>query len=174
MYGNTKCFKWWFIKGITNYQKLLEEKTAQLIAMTREEEIIQKIVPLGIEGGLVIADCGSNKGRFYLTPNQMVSMEGSLKGYWLADASTGNRNTPLILGTYVALEDNRAVMLPKGEVKLFGKPSGFNATVVTRSVEAIIPIGDGYCIAYEEGGCIIVGDREVNETEIDILMKRMS
>lgn len=176
-YGNRfKFFKWWYVKGVANYGKLLKEETANLVAMTMDgEEIVQKVVTLSIEeDGLVVADCGPTKGRFYLTPNQMVSREDSLKDFWVVDR-TWHYDTDDIRGTYTSLEAGKAVMLPAG-MTLFGKPiQGSPATVHSLHVSAIIPIGNEQYIAWEKdrNNCTIVGDRETNETEIRILMKTM-
>lgn len=177
MGDKNKFFKWWYAKEVSNYGKLLKEKTANIIGMTRdEEELIQKTVPLSIEeDGIIIADCGP-EGKYYLTPNQMVSLEGSLKNFWLVDAMSQQWNTPNILGTYAAIENNKAVMLEKG-VRLFGKlKHGTMQTFTSCPVNAIIPIGEGNYIAWDKArnNCIIIGDRETNEVEIKILMETVS
>jgi hypothetical protein len=180
MYGNNyKFFKWWYAKDIANYGALLKEKTANLIAMTMdEEEVVQKVVTLSIEeDGLAVADCGPSKGRFYLTPNQMVSRESSLRNFWLVD-NTSHYNTNDILGDYTTIEAGKAVMLPKG-TRLFGKPAQealASATVRSLLVSAIFPIGEGKYIAWERERniCTLIGDRETSEAEIKVLMKNMN
>lgn len=176
MCGNKyKYFKWWYAKNIQNYGQLLEKTTADLTAMTDNDEIIQKHVSLSIEeGNIVVANCGPENGRFYLMPNQIVTQEGSLKDFWLVDILSRSWNTPDILGTYVALEDDKAVMLPEKGTRLFGKPRhGKLQTFTSYPVSAIIPIGEGRFIAWDKAknDCIIIGDRETNETEIKILME---
>lgn len=177
-FGNRfKFFKWWYAKDVANYGTLLKEKTANLVAMTMDGEIIQKIVTLSIEeDGIAVADCGPSKGRFYLIPNQMVSREDSLKDFWITDR-TKHYDTDDIRGTYTALEAGKAVMLPEG-TRLFGKPAFeaiASATVRSLNVNAIIPIGEEKYIAWEEdwNNCVIISDREANETEISTLMQRM-
>lgn len=175
MQQSFKFFKWWFIKDIIDYRKLLEEKTATLIAMTGEEELIQKVVPLEIaEDGIVVADLGPVTGKYYLTPNQMVSRETQLKRFWLTD-TRGNLDTPLILGTISAIEDGRTVMLPKNELRLYGTPIRKNVTCANYPISAIIPLGDGQYLIWEERNiATLVNDRETNETFIKIMMKRVS
>lgn len=171
-----KTFKWWYAKNIQNYGQLLEKQTAILTAMIDDDIIVQKVVSLCKENNLITADCGP-MGLFYLMPNQMVSSEGSLKKFWLASTMTQSWNTPNILGAYITMEDNKAVMLPEKEVRLFGKPKhGYLETFVSYPVSAIIPIGEGNYIAWDKArnNCILIGDRETNEAEIKVLMEKTS
>lgn len=177
MGDKNKFFKWWYAKEVSNYGKLLKEQTATIIGLTSdEEELIQKTVPIHIEeDGIAVADYGPEKGKYYLSPTQMVSKEGALKNFWLVDIRSQKWDTANIIGTYTALENDKAVMFQEKEVRLFGKSEHEPlATFGSYPVSAIFPIGEGNYIAWDRARntCILIGDRETNETEIKILMEK--
>lgn len=173
---NGNIFRWWYVKDIASYNDLLGEKTANIVAMTRDGKIVRKVAPLSVDSAqLVIADCGL-EGKFYLTPNQWVSPQrtGTISKYWLIEQNSQKPNTPSVMGIYTTIDDGMAVMLPKG-VELFGNPTTVNSTLIHRVVDAIVPIGDEKCIAYSEEGstCTFIGDRETDENVIKIYLDRI-
>lgn len=174
--NNGNIFKWWYAKDVITYKELLEGKTAHIIAMTRDGKVVRKMAPLTVENKeLAVADCGL-EGRFYLTPNQWVSPQKTetITKYWLIEQESQDPNTPTILGIYTSIDDNMAVMLPKG-VELFGNSSSASSTLVHSLVDAIVPVGDEKCIAYSGEGntCTFIGDRETDENAIKICLDRI-
>ena len=168
--GNKK-FKWWYAEEALSYKELLEAKTAAITAMTQDEEIVRQTVPLDQNQGLVMVKLGA-KGTYYLTPNQQITLHTeNLKDFWLVQ----NRccwETPVINGIVNAIEDGKALKLPEG-IELFGKPTERSTTLKSFQVKAIVPIGDGKYIAWEDGNrCAVVGPRETDDTAIAILMRR--
>ena len=173
---NSNIFKWWYAKGITTYQKLSEEKTAEIIAMTMDRRVIRKMAPLHVDSNqIVVADCGT-EGRFYLTPNQWISPHKTEKisKYWLMEQDSKKTDTPSILGIYTSIDSGMAVILPKG-VEIFGVPTATDSTLVHNLVDAIVPVGDGEFIAFDESrnACSFIGDRETDEDAIKIYLDRI-
>lgn len=170
-----KVFKWWYVYEFNHYTDLLGAKQATIIAMTPEEEIInRKLVDLRTdENQLVIADC-KEEGEFYLTPNQMLSVNVErIKQFWLTDGSS--YNTPEIQGIYTAIESGQSVVLPTKRICLYGSSSQDQSSLSSRKVRAFVPIGDGTYIAWEDGGkCYFVSDRETDELTIRINLKRFA
>lgn len=178
-FNKASIFKWWYAKDATDYKKLLEEKTANIVAMTRDGRIIRKMAPLTIENEqLAVADCGT-EGRFYLTPNQWVSPQKTetLTGYWLMEKLSREINASAVLGVYQTIDDNMAVLLPKDGAELFGKPShSKDREIAHYIINAIVPIGDGKCIAYGEkdNTCTFLSDRETEENTIKVFLDRIN
>ncbi len=175
-FNKAGIFKWWYAKGLRAYNDLFEEKTAQLVAMTREGEIVRKEAPLSIESGqIVIADCGA-EGKFYLTPNQWVSPRTEvISGFWLLEKGSCELNTPSVLGVYNTIEDGTAIILPPEGMELFGKSSTIDRTLTHRLVDAIVPIDNEKCIVHskEDNRQAIISTRETDDSVIKIFMDRI-
>lgn len=170
--GNFKFFKWWYAKDIPTYKELLEKETAELTAMTAEEEIVHKTVSLTKdENNLVMVELGSD--TYCLTPNQHITETRAeqLKDFWLVQNKCCWK-TAAIMGINDAIENSKAVMLPEG-VELFGVPTEKHTSIKSASIKAIIPIGEGKYIAWEDQSrCYIIGSRETDDIVIKNFMQR--
>ena len=173
MDSKIKVFKWWYAVGIKKYTDLLEEKKVTLIAMTEDKKLLNHYeAPLRIENEVAVVDCGEYGNDVYLLPLQQLSSDTErITKWWLTiDQRYDAQEIP---GIITAVESNKAVMLPKCS-QLWGSSTRSTASFVNRSVGAIIPIGDGTCIAWEGGGkCSIISDREADDMTIKVNCRRI-
>ena len=168
-----KVFKWWYAIGINIYTDLLGEKKVTLIAMTEDKKLLNHYeAPIRVENEVAVVDCGEYGDGIYLLPLQWLATDTErITRWWLT--INQHYDAQEIPGIITAVESNRAVMLPQGS-QLWGASSRSTASFVNRTVGAIIPIGDGTCIAWEGGGkCSIISDREADDMTIRVNCRRI-
>ena len=171
----TNRFKWWYIeegkeKTVKKYPDLLKKQEVQLVAMTRDDQIVRETVSIKNENQLAIANLG-DKGNFALTPNQWVSPTQSerISNFWLANGNKYHKEDAVIDGIFTSLDNGKSVLLQEGSgVLLFGSIA--KATFAKRHLEAIVPIGENEYIAWDGRFASLVGDRETDDTVISTYM----
>ena len=177
MLQNLKIFKWWYIKGVSSYKELLEKaetgETELITAMTEDEKIFhEENVSLGKDGtGLVVVNVDGTK--YHLTPNQQVTDDTEhIKNFWLVQNKCCWK-TSAISGIFIAVESNKAVMLPSG-VELFGVPTERYTSFTSAPIKALVPIGEEKYIAWEDKSnkCYIANSRETDDVVIKTALQR--